>query len=248
MTVYFQDKMVRLYHDDIVTFEDESNNSIDLVITSPPYNIGVEYKNYVDDVEYLDYLDFSYQWLVKCYNLLKEDGRFCLNVPISTHKKKTRVLFADLVSLANQVGFNYLFTIVWAKDHVAKRTAWGSWRSASAPSVSCPAEVIAVLYKHVWKKRNKGESDITADEFKTWTIGVWDFPGVSSKDHPAVFPLELPKRCIKLFSYVGDTIFDPFCGSGTTLVAARSLNRKAIGVEIDKTYCELAKQRIESLK
>jgi site-specific DNA-methyltransferase (adenine-specific) len=91
-----------------------------------------------------------------------------------------------------------------------------------------------------------GISDITRDEFIEWTSGIWSFSGESRKKigHPAPFPLELPKRCIKLFSFVGDTVLDPFLGSGTTLLACALLNRRGIGVEIDRKYCELAKKRL----
>jgi len=89
-------------------------------------------------------------------------------------------------------------------------------------------------------------SDITGDEFKTWTQGVWVFNGESKKriGHPAPFPKELPYRLIKLFSYVDDMVFDPFAGSGTTLLVANNLKRKVQGLELDVDYCELAKNRI----
>jgi site-specific DNA-methyltransferase (adenine-specific) len=110
-------------------------------------------------------------------------------------------------------------------------------------------ELIIILYKNTWKKTSGSkESDVTRDEFMSWTNGLWTFNGESKKriGHPAPFPLELPKRCIKLFSYVGDTVLDPFVGSGTTLIAASMLERKGIGVDVDKGYCKLAKSRIES--
>jgi len=103
-----------------------------------------------------------------------------------------------------------------------------------------------VLYKLTWRKSKKGTSDITRDEFIEWTNGLWSFPGENPKrvGHPAPFPLELPKRCIKLFSYVGDLVLDPFLGSGTTCVAASLLKRRCIGVEINREYCETAKNRL----
>ncbi|HNE56773.1 MAG TPA: site-specific DNA-methyltransferase, partial [Leptospiraceae bacterium] len=108
-------------------------------------------------------------------------------------------------------------------------------------------ELILILYKEKWKKTSGSlVSDVTKEEFMNWTNGLWTFNGESKKriGHPAPFPIELPRRCIKLFSFVGDTIFDPFMGSGTTLLTALQNNRKAIGTDIDKDYCELAKKRI----
>lgn len=117
--------------------------------------------------------------------------------------------------------------------------------SASAPYVIAPVEVIVILYKKRWKKvSGSKKSDILKEEFMGWTNGVWDFSGESKKrvGHPAPFPVELPKRCIKLFSLVGDTILDPFLGSGTTLIACAKTSRLGIGVEIDGHYCETAKK------
>lgn len=120
--------------------------------------------------------------------------------------------------------------------------------SASAPFVIAPVELILILYKNKWKKTSGSKkSDVTRDEFMNWTNGLWTFNGESKKKvgHPAPFPLELPKRCIKMFSYVDDTVLDPFMGSGTTLLAAAMNRRKAIGIDVDKGYCKLAQQRIQ---
>jgi site-specific DNA-methyltransferase (adenine-specific) len=101
-------------------------------------------------------------------------------------------------------------------------------------------------YKKQWKKLEKGISTIERQEFLDWSNGLWTFNGESKKriGHPAPFPLELPDRCIKLFSYEGDVVFDPFLGSGTTLIAANNNNRFSFGLDIDELYCELAKNRI----
>ncbi len=181
------------------------------------------------------------------YRLLKDDGRFCLNIPLDKNKGGQQSVYADIINIAKKIGFKYHATIIWNEQNISRRTAWGSWLSASAPYVIAPVEMIAVLYKKRWKKRSgSGKSDITKEEFIEWTNGVWTFMGESKSrvGHPAPFPVELPRRCIKLFSFVGDTVLDPFLGSGSTLIACVLTGRKGIGVEIDKNYCELAKNRL----
>lgn len=120
--------------------------------------------------------------------------------------------------------------------------------SASALFVIAPVEMILVMFKETWKKQRQGISDITRDEFVEWTNGVWTFSGEQRGriGHPAPFPLELPRRCIKLFSFVGDVVLDPFVGSGTTLLACYQLQRIGIGVEISSTYCQIAAQRLQA--
>lgn len=155
---------------------------------------------------------------------------------------------ADLTTIAKEVGWNYHSTIVWNEGNISRRTAWGSWMSASAPHIIAPVELIVILYKGQWKKvAGSKESTITRDEFMEWTNGLWTFSGEIAKrvGHPAPFPRELPRRCINLFSYKGDVVFDPFCGSGTTLIEAQASGRIGVGVEIDENYCRLASQRIE---
>jgi site-specific DNA-methyltransferase (adenine-specific) len=237
---------IKLINNDFLKLKIEEN-IIDLIITSPPYNVGIEYENSDDTVSYEEYLKWTKKWLKKAFKLLKDDGRMCLNIPLDKNKGGIKSVYADIVEIAKKIGYGYQSTIVWNEQNISRRTAWGSWLSASAPYVIAPVEMIVLLYKKQWKKKNKGISDITKEEFIEWTNGMWTFSGESKKriGHPAPFPIELPYRCIKLFSYVGDTILDPFVGSGTTLIAAHKLRRKGIGIEISKEYFDIAKNRIE---
>ncbi|MCK9562196.1 MAG: site-specific DNA-methyltransferase [Bacteroidales bacterium] len=244
---YLRHKNTLLFHGDTLNQTLFDKQFIDLIVTSPPYNVGIDYNSNNDELSYKQYLDFSEQWMRNCYNWSKPQARFCLNIPLDKNKGGHRAVGADLTQIAQKVGWMYKTTIVWNEGNISRRTAWGSWKSASAPVVIAPVELIVVLYKDQWKKTNGSKiSDITGDEFKDWTQGVWTFNGESKKriGHPAPFPKELPYRCIKLFSYQNDVVFDPFAGSGTTLLVAQNLDRKSIGTELDSDYCELAKNRI----
>jgi len=245
--LYFQAKGITIYNDDILFTNVEREDSIDLIITSPPYNVNIKYNSHNDEMPYTDYLNFARKWLGKCYALAKDDGRFCLNIPLDKNKGGQQSVCADLTTIAKQAGWRYHSTIIWNEQNISRRTAWGSWLSASAPYVIAPVEVIVILYKRRWKKEGgSGISDIGKAQFQEWTNGVWNFSGESKKrvGHPTPFPVELPKRCIKLFSFVGDVILDPFLGSGTTLIACVQTGRKGIGIEIDSGYCEIAQHRI----
>ena len=241
---------IKIFNDDFLTTTSIEENSVDLIVTSPPYNVDIHYESFEDDITYDRYLEFSEKWLRKAYLLAKPDGRMCLNVPIDKSKGREaegfQCVYADVVAVARRVGWQYFSTIIWNEGNISRRTAWGSWLSASAPYVIAPVEAIVVFYKERWQKITRGTSDVTRDEFLEWTNGLWTFAGANRKKirHPAPFPVELPRRCIRLFSFVGDTVLDPFLGSGSTLIACALLDRKGIGVELDKGYCALAKQRL----
>ena len=245
--IFFNHKNLKIICENVLSTDKIPKDSVDLIVTSPPYNVDVKYNSHNDNITYEKYLEFSRKWLSRCFEWLKEDGRLCLNIPLDKNKEGQQSVGADLTTIAKKIGYKYHSTIIWNEGNISRRTAWGSWISASAPYVIAPVELIVVLYKKDWKKNEKKESDITRQEFMDWTNGLWTFSGQSKKGaggHPAPFPIELPKRCIKLFSFVGDIVLDPFMGSGSTLIAAASNNRKSIGIDVDKEYCLIAKKRI----
>lgn len=244
---FFDQDNLTIHNTDFLVTSVIPENSIDLIVTSPPYNVDIAYSTHNDQLEYAEYLDFTKKWIGKCYQLAKSDGRLCLNIPLDKNKGGQQSVCADITTIAKGQGWKYHSTIIWNEQNISRRTAWGSWLSASAPFVIAPVEVIVVLYKETWKKTSgSGLSDISRDEFMEWTNGVWTFGGESKKriGHPAPYPVELPRRCIKLFSFVGDTVLDPFLGSGTTLIACSKTNRRGIGTDIAPAYCALAVQRL----
>lgn len=223
------------------------NSSVDLIITSPPYNVGLDYSSYNDSLPYIEYLEFSREWITKCYELVKDDGRMCLNIPIDKNKGGKECVGADIIEIAKKVGWKYNTTIVWNEGNISNRKARGSWISAYSPCVIAPVELIVVFYKKKWQKESGSKkSDISKYEFVEWTKGMWDFSGERrfKNIHPAAYPIDLPYRCIKLFSYIGDLILDPFMGTGTTLLAAKQTGREAVGVELDRNYCNFAFKRL----
>jgi len=225
-----------------------AEESINLIVTSPPYNVDIAYGAHDDGQSYERYLNFSRQWLARSYRWLKPDGRMCLNIPLDKNKDGQQSVGADLTTIAKREGFRYHSTIVWNEGNISRRTAWGSWMSASAPYVIAPVELIVVLYRESWKRcSGSGKSDISRQDFMDWTNGLWTFNGENRKTgHPAPFPLELPRRCILLFSFAGDIVLDPFLGSGTTLIAAALCGRRGLGIEIDERYCWIAKERLDA--
>jgi len=247
--IYFEDKRnnVKVIKDDFITTNGIEKSAVDLIITSPPYNVDIKYNSHKDDISYSDYLRFTKRWLAKAFSLAKDDGRLCLNIPLDKNKGGQQSVYSDILHIAKEIGWKYHSTIIWNEGNISRRTAWGSFKSASAPYVIAPVEIIIILHKNGWKKLSKGESTITKEEFIEWTNGLWTFSGESKKriGHPAPFPVELPKRCIRLFSYKNDVVLDPFLGSGTTLVSCVQEGRKGIGVDVDKDYCGIAKKRLK---
>lgn len=248
-------KMIKLINDDILKVDFSDLPPVNLVITSPVYNVGIEYDEHKDTLTYKDYLEWCKQWIAEIFNAIADDGRVCINIPFSVtpmHLNKEKgeddinyPVVADYTSICTKIGFKYWRTIVWDKN-LSNKTCWGSWRSASAPFMRDPSEAILVFYKNVWKRKNEGTSIISGNDFMAWTKNVWKMHPETKSEHPAAFPIELPNRCIKLFSYKEDTVMDCFLGSGTSGEAAVRLGRSFIGIEKSTDYFKMAKERIDT--
>jgi len=184
---FYKNDSVTIYNTDILSFSTEES-IVDLIVTSPPYNVDIKYTSNNDELSYEEYLEFSKKWMCVCYKISKDDGRFCLNIPLDKNKGGHNSVYADLVNLAKECGWQYFTTVVWNEGNISRRTAWGSWLSASAPYVIAPVEMIAIFYKKQWKKTSKGISDISRDDFMNWTNGVWTFNGESKKKNRSSRP------------------------------------------------------------
>ena len=233
--------------------KDIPNNSLHLMITSPPYNVSKEYDN---DLSLNEYLSLLKNCFTETYRVLVDGGRACIN--IANIGRKPYIPLSDYVSkIMIEIGFNMRGEIIWNKSAGAGiSTAWGSFQSASNPILRDVHEYILIFSKGNYKReRDKEEKElrkdnITKEEFIEWTKSVWTMNPESAKriGHPAPFPEELPNRLIKLFSFTNDIVIDPFMGSGTTAIAAIKNNRNFVGYEINKEYINLANNRILNLK
>jgi site-specific DNA-methyltransferase (adenine-specific) len=247
--------MIKLFNEDVLSADFTTLPPINLVVTSPPYNVGIEYDKHVDTMTYDEYIIWCYNWLNKLYKHMPDDGRICINIPFSVtpvHLNKVKgaedinyPVAADYIKTCQTIGFKYYRTVIWQKMG-SNKTCWGSWRSASSPFIIDPNECILIFYKDQWKRKSKGVSTIRTKEFMTYVKNLWTMQPETKSKHPAAFPLELPNRCIKLLSYEGDVVCDPFLGSGTTGESAVRLKRNFIGVEKSVDYFNMAKERIDT--
>ena len=216
------------------------DRSVHLMVTSPPYNVG---KQYDADLAMPDYIAFIKSVLSETYRVLAPGGRACVNVS-DLGRKPYLPLHAYIIQSAEEIGYTMRGTIIWEKGNSGLGCAWGSWLSASDPVLRDTREFVLVFQRE--GARLRGESTMTAQEFTEWTKSTWHIQAESAKriGHPAPFPVELPRRLINLYSFKGDVVLDPFCGSGTTGVAALRSGRRFVGYDTDPTYIELARQRM----
>src|SRR5579859_6008966 len=251
----YDDALARVYRGDSARLVQAVGQlGVNLVVTSPPYSLGVDYgqAGYSDDQPYRNYLDWVQTWATTLLDVCADGGRACINIPLDSNKGGKRAIYADYLRIFQEVGWTYQTSIVWNEQNISRRTAWGSWMSPSAPFVTAPVEMIAVFHKGSFRRPATGgrHGDITRDEFLAWTLGMWTFAGANPRrvGHPAPFPAELPRRLIKLYSYPEDLVLDPFSGSGTTLVAAKKLGRRSVGVEINPDFCALTVHNLQTVE
>ena len=226
------------------------DNSVHLMVTSPPYNVGKEYD---EDLTLGEYLDFIEEVMREVYRVLVWGGRVCFNVA-NLGRKPYIPLHAYLIERFERIGFLMRGEIIWDKGDAVSgsSTAWGTWMSAVNPTLRDQHEYIIVMSKGDFKRRRPpGRRDtITREEFLEFTRSVWRFPPESARrvGHPAPFPVELPYRCIQLYTFEGDVVLDPFAGSGTTCLAAAKTRRHYICIDINEEYARLARERLSAPK
>ena len=225
------------------------DNSIHLMITSPPYNVGKEYD---DDLTLEEYLNLLRSVFGETYKKLVTGGRACINIA-NVGRKPYIPLHAMVIEIMIDIGFLMRGEIIWDKSTSAGGScAWGSWMSASNPVLRDFHEYILIFSKESYSKNKSQEKrdTIGRDEFIQWTKSIWTFSAVNAKriGHPAPFPIELPHRLINLYTYEGDVVLDPFCGSGTTCIAAAQNKRNYIGYDIEEKYIQLSRNRLYNQK
>jgi site-specific DNA-methyltransferase (adenine-specific) len=249
--------------------------SIDLLVTSPPYNVNISYDVHKDDLPMDEYYEWTKDWLREALRVLKDDGRIAVNVPneLNVQERGGRILFvAEFWMMMKEVGFKFsgLVDLTENSPHRVRQTAWGSWMSASAPYVYNPKECVIIAYKKSSKKLTKGISqwlgtptEITTEEgkvrnkmvyqdedkkeFMNLVFGRWEYFADTRSLTKATFSMDIPSKAIKILSYKNDIVLDPFMGSGTSAFAAELLDRRWIGIEVSPGYTEIARKRVQVL-
>jgi DNA modification methylase len=247
------------------------SESVHLAITSPPYNVGLQYDSHKDKMPYDDYLKWLTGFWVELHRVLVPGGRFALNIA-PTSIKDFRPLHYDMARDLIKTGFIMRTEILWYKQTMRRRTAWGSWRSPRNPHMVPSWEYVLVFCKGSWTlEGNKADVDITSEEFIKYSDAFWSIqpetrgrqpflnslypprrgrkaPEQKDGGHPAPFPEELIKRLIKFYSYQRNVVLDPFGGTGTVAAVAYRLNRHFIHMDLSRKYCDIAAERVAAEK
>jgi len=222
------------------------DNSVHLMVTSPPYNVG---KDYDENLSLKEYRALLKRVFKETYRVLVPGGRVCINIA-NLGRKPYIPLHSFIIEDMHDIGFLMRGEILWNKASSASpSTAWGTWLKANNPVLRDVHEYILIFCKDTFTRRNphKRKNTISKEEFLEFTKSVWQFDAerASKVGHPAPFPVELPYRTIQLYTFEGDVVLDPFAGAGTTCIAALKTNRKYVAYDIDKKYCALAERRIK---
>jgi DNA modification methylase len=236
--------------DSLVILKELPDNCIDLIFTSPPYNFGLDYDQTEDALAWDSYFKVLFGIFDECVRVLKYGGRIVVNV---------QPLFSDYIPTHHIISQYFMRKkliwkgeILWEKNNYnCKYTAWGSWKSPSSPYLKYTWEFLEVFCKGSLKKKGAPENaDIDGESFKNWVTAKWTIAPehkMKNFDHPAMFPEELANRVLKLFSFKGDVILDPFMGAGTTCLSARKNQRPYLGIDISPEYCQTAEDRLRIL-
>ena len=249
-------------------------NSIDLMVTSPPYGVGIAYDSFDDDVNFETYKEFSREWLSEAFRVLKPDGRLALNIPyeINRQEKGGRIfMVAEIWNILASIGYKFygVVDLEESSPHRSKTTAWGSWMSPSSPYIYNPKECVLLCYKQLSKKQTKGTPQWKSwveqvedknnpelfvnkkmyeksdkDDFISLVYGQWNYFADTRQQTKATFSMDIPVRAMKILSYKEDIVMDPFMGSGTSAVAAEFVGRNWVGVELSENYTEVANKRL----
>jgi site-specific DNA-methyltransferase (adenine-specific) len=246
---------------------------VDLIVTSPPYNVGIDYDTHNDRQSMEDYWQFTKDWLSESYRILKDDGRIAVNIPyeVNVQDRGGRILFmAEFYLIMKNLGFKFfgLVDLDENSPHRSKTTAWGSWMSPSAPYIYNPKECVILGYKKNHIKKIKGEPQWKGDlvdleqedgtikqkmmyqeedkkEFMSLVYGQWEYFADTKQQTKATFSMDIPMKAIKILTYRNDVVLDPFTGSGTSICAAEISGRRWIGIELSENYCKVAKDRVQ---
>jgi site-specific DNA-methyltransferase (adenine-specific) len=259
--------------DSIEVMKDMPESFVDLIVTSPKYNVGIDYDSCDDRMSMDDYWEWTKQWLTQALRVLKNDGRIAINIPyeVNVQERGGRILFmAEFWGVMKEVGFNFygLVDLDENSPHRSKTTAWGSWMSPSSPYIYNPKECVILAYKKDRIKKVKGEPQWKAEmvdmeqedgtvktkavyqdedkkEFMSLVYGQWEYFADTRQQTKATFSMDIPMKAIKILTYRNDIVLDPFVGSGTSLCAAEIANRQWVGIELSEKYCEVARKRVD---